>query len=84
MNDTSEPKKSALSRSFNEGDKTLQIEIYADGKGGWLLELIDAHANTTQWEDAFKTEQDALDEALEAIREEGIDVFIGPVGGYGI
>ena len=84
MNDTSEPKKSALSRTISEDGKTLQIEICADGKGGWLLELIDEHANTTQWEDAFKTEQDALDEGLAAIREEGIDVFIGPAGGYGI
>jgi predicted YcjX-like family ATPase len=84
MNDTPGPKKSALSRTFSEAGKTLQIEIYADGKGGWLLELIDAHANSTQWEDAFKTEQEALDEGLAAIREEGIDVFIGPAGGYGM
>lgn len=83
MNDTVEPKKSALSREFTQAGNTLQIAIYADGKGGWLLELIDVHNNSTHWEDAFSTEQAALDEALAAIREEGIEVFIGPAGGYG-
>lgn len=83
MNDTSAPKKSALSRTYTEGDKQLQIIISADGKGGWLLELTDVHNNSTHWEDSFKTEQAALDEALAAIREEGIDIFVGPAGGYG-
>lgn len=81
--DAGAAKKSPLSRTFIDGDKHLQIVISADGNGAWLLELIDQHANATHWEDAFKTEQDALDEALAAIKEEGIDMFIGPAGGYG-
>jgi hypothetical protein len=84
MTDTPEPKKSALSRTVSENGKTLRVEIYADGKGGWLLELIDLQDNSTHWEDAFKSEQEALDEGLAAIREEGIDMFIGPAGGYGV
>ena len=80
--DTPAPKKSALCRQFVQDGKTLNIEIYADGNGAWLLELCDEYHNSTVWEDAFKTEQDALDEGLAAIQEEGVDVFIGPEGGY--
>lgn len=82
MTDTSNPKKSALSRSYTENGKTLNIEITGDRKGGWLLEVADTNGNTTSWEDPFPTEQAALDEALAAIGEEGIDLFIGPAGGY--
>ena len=82
MSDTSSPKKSTLSRTYTEDGKTLHIDIGADGKGGWLLEVADTNGNTTSWEDPFPSEQAALDEALAAIREEGIDLFIGPVGGY--
>jgi hypothetical protein len=83
MNDTENLKKSTLSRSYTDGDKTLRIEIDSDGKGGWLLAVADTHGNTTNWEDPFASEEAALDEALAAIREEGIDLFIGPAGGYG-
>jgi hypothetical protein len=79
-----ENRKSALSRRHVEDGKAVHIDIESDGKGGWLLEVVDEHRNATRWEDPFKTEQEALDEALAAIREEGIDLFIGPPGGYGI
>lgn len=84
MNDTAGPKKSALSRTVIEDGKSLRIEIQSDGRGGWLLELTDEHQNSTHWEDPFATEQAALDEGLAAIREEGMEAFIGPAGGYGL
>lgn len=82
MSDT--PKKSALSRTFTDGGKTLNIEITSDGKGGWLLAVADTNGNITNWEDPFSSEQAALDEALDAIKSEGIDLFIGPAGGYSV
>lgn len=84
MNDTQTPRRSTLSRTHAEDGKTLRIEIDSDGKGGWLLAVVDEHGNSTQWEDPFATEQEALDEATAAIREEGIDLFIGPPGGFGL
>lgn len=73
------PKESALSQPYSEGETTVQIDIYEDGEGGWLLEIIDENDNSTVWEDAFDTDQEALEEALDALREEGIDTFVGPV-----
>ncbi|WP_444929695.1 hypothetical protein ACJJIF_18170 [Microbulbifer sp. SSSA002] len=73
------PKESELSQIYREGEVSVQIDIYEDGEGGWLLEIVDEHNNSTVWEDAFDSEQEALDEALDALREEGIATFIGPV-----
>ena len=28
----------------------MQIEIYEDGKGGWILEVVDEHGNSTVWD----------------------------------
>ncbi|MBB3062791.1 MULTISPECIES: hypothetical protein [Microbulbifer] len=79
MEDDFVPKESTLSRSYSDGNLTVQIDIYEDGEGGWLLEIVDEQDNSTVWEDAFETEQEALDEALDALREEGVETFVGPV-----
>lgn len=78
MHDDYPLKMSPLSQAFEEEGKTVQIEIYDDGEGGWLLEIVDQDNNSTLWEDAFETDADALAEALSAIEEEGIDFLIGP------
>ena len=57
--------------------KTVQIDIYGDGEGGWLLEVIDEYGNSSVWDDPFATDQGALDEVLKTISEEGIDSLIG-------
>jgi hypothetical protein len=79
MQDEFAPKESALSRPYREGDVTVQIDIYEGDEGGWLLEIVDQQNNTTVWDDIFETEQEALDEALSALEDEGIEAFVGPV-----
>ena len=54
MNDETEVKKSALCQAITVGGKTVQIDIYEDGEGGWLLEVICEHSNYTGWEDSFE------------------------------
>jgi len=71
-------KLSPLSQSYNVKGKTVKIEIHGDDNGGWALEIIDEFNNSTVWEDCFKTDLAALDEAIGSILEEGIDEFIGP------
>lgn len=83
MEEEFEPRESALSQSYSEGDLSVHIDIYEDGEGGWLLEIVDENNNTTVWEDAFESDQAALDEALEALRDEGIANFVGPVEAEG-
>ncbi|MEW5248850.1 hypothetical protein [Microbulbifer sp. 2201CG32-9] len=77
------PKESALCQSYTENGITVQIDIYEDGEGAWLLEIVDENNNTTVWEDTFTSEQGALDEALEALSEEGIASFVGSVSTEG-
>lgn len=77
------PRESELSQPYREGEVTVQIDIYEDGEGGWLLEIVDENNNSTLWEDSFDSEKEALDEALDALRDEGIATFVGPVSEAG-
>jgi len=73
---------SALSQSYNAEEKTVEIAIAANPDGGWLMKIIDQFGNSTSWEDIFASEQDALDEAKDAIQQEGIVLFVGVEGGF--
>ena len=71
------PVHSPLSQSITRDGKTVQVDIYEDGESGWLLEVVDEHGNSTVWDEPFQSDQDALDEALRTIAEEGIESLIG-------
>jgi uncharacterized protein len=76
------PRLSPLSQSVTRDGKTVQIDIYENGEGGWLLEVVDDYGNSTVWDDSFTSDRDALDEALKTIDEDGIGSLIGaPSGG---
>ena len=77
MTDDQAPKMSPLSQSVTRDSKTVQIEIYEDGQGGWILEVEDDYRNSTVWDDSFATDRAALEEALRTIDEQGIDALIG-------
>lgn len=72
------PNNSPLTQSVIRDGKTVQVEIYEDGEGGWLLEVLDEYGNSTVWDASFGNDQEALDEAFKTIDEEGIDTLIGP------
>ena len=69
---------SSLSQTIIRDGKPVKLEIYADAHGGWLLEAVDQYGNSTVWDESFASEQEALDEALRTIDDEGIDSLIGP------
>ena len=77
MNEEIDVVMSPLCRSFESEGKTVQIDIFGDGDGGWLLEVIDEYGNSSVWDDSFPSDQAALDEALDTIDEEGIGSLIG-------
>ena len=65
----------------NEG-KAVQVDIYEDSKGGWLLEVVDKYGNSTVWDAPFKTDDEALDEVFDTIEKEGISSLIGTETDY--
>jgi uncharacterized protein len=74
---------SQLSQEISSDGKSVQVEIYENGEGGWILETIDEFNNSTVWDDTFTTDSAALAEAKKVISEEGIDSLIGPASGKG-
>jgi len=56
---------------------TVRVDIYEDGEGGWLLEVVDEYWNSTVWDEPFASDRAALDEALKTIDEDGIESLIG-------
>lgn len=71
------PAHSPLCQDVTRDGKTVRVEIYEDGKGGWILEVVDQNHTSTVWDDSFPSDQAALDEALRTIDDEGISPLIG-------
>ncbi len=72
MNDEYEVTMSPLSQSITSEGIDVQIDIYADGDGGWILEVIDGDNNSIVWDDPFKTDEEALKEAVDAINKKSV------------
>jgi hypothetical protein len=78
MNDENTPKMSPLCQSITQNGITVQIDIYENGEGGWVLEVVDHFNASTIWDDAFPTDVAALNEAIRTIDDEGIGSFTNP------
>ncbi|MCL1127492.1 hypothetical protein [Shewanella surugensis] len=72
---------SPLSRKFEQGGQSVEIDIFKGDTKGWILEIIATCGTSTVWEDPFESDQAALDEALTAISNEGIESFSGYISG---
>jgi uncharacterized protein len=68
---------SPLSQRVTCDGTAVEVEIYGDGKGAWLLEVVDEFGNSTVWDDSFTTDSAVLVEALNVIDSEGIAAVIG-------
>ncbi len=67
---------SPLERRISEDGIAMEVLIYrGEADEGWILEVVDHAGGSTVWEEAFPTDQAALDEVLETIRREGIGCF---------
>ena len=68
---------SSLSRTITRDGTTIEVLIYrGETDVEWILEVADDSGGSTVWEDTFETEQDALNEVVRTIADEGIDCFI--------
>lgn len=83
MSDEFEIKMSPLCQSISSGGKTVQVDIYEDGHGGWILEVTDEFNNSTVWDEPFQTDREALLEAKKTILADGIKTLVGPESGKG-
>jgi hypothetical protein len=83
MNDDYEVVKSPLCQSISSGGKSIEVEIYPDGQGGWILEVVDEYNNSTVWDESFATDIAALTEAKKTILSDGVSTLIGPKSGKG-
>lgn len=67
---------SGLSKRVELEEFQLSIEIYRlEDDTEWVLEVVDQHGTSTVWGEQFGTDQDAYDEAMRTIREEGAAAF---------
>lgn len=68
---------SPLCQEINEQGFPLDIQIYGDGNGKWILEVVDVFNNSTVWDEPFATDAEALAEVHRTIADEGVESLVG-------
>ena len=69
---------SSLSKTYSEGDLSVEVEIYkGEDDEGWILEILDNLGNSMIAEEQFQTEQAAWDQFVSDVTKNGIESFIG-------
>jgi uncharacterized protein len=77
MNDEFKIINSPLSQKITRDETTIEVLIYrGEHEAAWILEVVDHAGGSTVWDETFQTEQDALNEVLRTIDEEGIACFL--------
>ena len=78
MEDEYELVHSPLSRKITHDSLTVEVFIYRgkDVEDEWSLEIVDHEGGSTVWDDTFKTDKAAFDEAMLTIETEGIVTFL--------
>jgi len=71
---------SPLNQTLTRNGVTVEIHIYKGRGSDWILEVVDAGKNSHVWDDQFKTDQQAFDEAMRALDEEPLE-FMEPTSG---
>ena len=67
--------ESPLSQNITRNGVAVRVDIYGDSESKWILEIIDADKHSHVWHEQFRTDQDALDEALRALDQEPLEFF---------
>lgn len=72
--------ESPLSQALSRHGVTVQVEIYGDGQGKWILEVVDDRGTSHVWDDLFDTDHLALAEAIRVLDEEPEEFLAVPSG----
>jgi len=71
---------SPLNQTLTRNGVTVEVHIYKGHGSDWILEVVDEGKNSHVWDDQFKTDQQAFDEAMRALDEEPLE-FMEPTSG---
>ena len=74
------PVESALSGPLVRNAVSVDVQIYGDGEGRWILEVVDEEETSHVWDEHFDTDSDAYAEALRALDQEPLDFAVRPAG----
>lgn len=72
--------ESVLSGPVTQNGVIVDIAIYGDGEGRWILEVVDEQQTSHVWDERFITDKDAHAEALRALDEEPLEFAVPPLG----
>eukprot|EP00388_Colpodella_angusta_P030865 GDKK01020715.1.p2 GENE.GDKK01020715.1~~GDKK01020715.1.p2 ORF type:complete len:111 (-),score=21.64 GDKK01020715.1:44-376(-) len=61
---------SPLCQRLTRNGVTVQVDIYGDSEGKWILEVVDEINTSHVWNDHFDTDEQALAQAIRALEEE--------------
>ena len=53
VDDDYEPTMSPLCQSIERDGKSVRVDIYDNGEGGWILDVVDEFGNSVVWDDSF-------------------------------
>jgi len=77
MDEENEVIMSPLCQEISSGGRTVQVDIYENGQGSWILEVVDEFGNSRVRDDSFATDSAALTEVKKTTLEEGIQALTG-------
>ena len=76
--------ESPLSQRLTRNGVTVQVEIYGDQDGKWILEVVDQRDGSHVWDEHFATDHEALAEAIRALEEAPMDFVGEPASSLGV
>ena len=68
---------SPLSQDIIIDGQVINVFIYEDVDGRWILEAEDVNKNSYLWNDTFTTDQLALNEIKDVLKNEGVESLFG-------
>ena len=81
LNEEIEIIMSPLCQSIERDGKSVRVDIYDDGDGKWILEVVDEFGNSIVCDVHFSSDEEALEEVFYIIEKEGILSLIGSNSG---
>jgi len=68
---------SPLSQDIIIDGQVINVFIYEDVDGRWILEAEDVNKNSYLWNGTFTTDQLALNEIKDVLKNEGVESLFG-------